>query len=66
MKKFQVVIVKPVTDYLRAFVEVEAESAEAAEAKALEDLDDIEFSFWCSGDCMESMTVEATELQVVP
>ncbi len=63
MPKYQIEIVRPVTDYLRAFVEIEAPNESDALDKAYElDLTEVEFDFWQCGDCLESTTYEATEI----
>ncbi len=55
---YQVTVIKPVTDYLRADVLVEAESAEEAET-LVQDMDLAgKFEFSHCGDCLESTTYE--------
>jgi hypothetical protein len=64
MKRYKVIIVKPVTDYLRAFVEVEAEDEDTAKEKAFEKaIDEDSFSFWQCGDCLEETTYEVEEIE---
>ena len=62
MPKYNVTIVKPVLDYLRATVEIEAateqEALEVAEAQE----GDIEFEYFASGGTLESTTYEAEEI----
>jgi hypothetical protein len=60
---FKVIIVKPVTDYLRAIVEVEADNEEDAEGKAA-DIAETEglFQFWQCGDTLEETTYETEQI----
>lgn len=51
MTRYTVALLKPVSDITRAFVTVEANTPEEAEAKALElDTSELEFEFWQCAD----------------
>jgi len=59
MSRYTVQIIKPVSDYLRGWVNVEAASEDEALDKVQDmDLDDVEFEFWCCGDSVEEMSFD--------
>lgn len=59
MNKFEVAIYRPVADITVCYVQIEAETAEAAEAAAMAlDHSDLEFSWLCCTDSLEETTAE--------
>lgn len=67
MPRFEVTVLREVSDILRTFVEVEAEDREAAEAEALKIIadrpDEYEFAFWQCGDCIGPDWTEVREIE---
>lgn len=65
MTKYEIIVSKEVSDIVRAFVEVEAETPEAAIALAQEiDPEEMEFQFWqCAQEQIGAIEYEAREVQ---
>lgn len=63
MPKYSVTLMKPVKDVLRADVEVEADTPEEAENKAIEIAGEQDlYAFYACGDCTDPIEAEVTLL----
>lgn len=63
MSKFEVAIYRPVADITVCYVEIEAETAEAAEAAAMAlDHSDLEFTWLACTDSLEETTAEVKRI----